>query len=68
MTVSLGRLGEYLASMPKDVALRSAHRASVKLFGEYEIKTWSNRAAMLQAVRMSDTGALGARPFKPCAN
>lgn len=44
---------------------RTAYRAATGLNFDWYCQVWSNRAAMLQACRMSDTGALDARPFRP---
>ena len=43
---------------------RTAYRAGSGMDFDMHCQVWSNRAAMLQACKMSDTGVLGARPFR----
>lgn len=59
-SVPMGRMADYAHPHPE----RTATRAQ-RIGWDIECKVWTSRAAMLEAVRMSDTGKLGARPFRP---
>lgn len=63
--IPLGRLQEYLDRLPADIAIRTGYRARSGIFGEYQILTYSNRPALLEAIRMANTGELGNLPIKP---
>lgn len=59
--VPLGRMAEHKPAHPE----RTAYRAGAGVFSDYEVKTWTSEGAMREACRMSDTGKLGSRPWKP---
>ena len=66
-SVPIGRLAEHIAKMDGAKRETSAYRmASRHLFAEVIVKAWPSRGAMLEACKMSDTGALDALPWKPC--
>ena len=61
-TVAAARLHEHKHPYPE--------RTAYKSFGtgmdfDLTCQIWTNRAAMLQVCRMSDTGELGNKPWKP---
>ena len=67
-TVALGRLADYMADMKESERNRSAYKpASRNAFAGFVVKVWASRGAMLEACKMSDTGALDALVWKPCA-
>ena len=66
-SVPIGRLAEHIAKMDEAKRDRSAYRmVSRSVFAEVIVKAWPSRGAMLEACKMSDTGALDALPWKPC--
>mgnify|MGYP001563286157 CR=1 FL=1 len=58
-TCPFARLQEWNHPYPT----RTAYRATTGW--DYVCQVWSSRGAMLQAVKMSQTGMLGAKPWKP---
>lgn len=54
-----GRLAEHRPANPE----RVAYRHGPGVFSDVELRAWPSAGAMRQAVRMSDTGKLGARPW-----
>ena len=66
-TIPIGRLAEHIAKMDEAKRETSAYRmASRNVFAKVIVKAWPSRGAMLEACKMSDTGALDALPWKPC--
>jgi hypothetical protein len=59
--VPVARLNDWCHPAPE----RTAYRHGQGIDFDVTCQLWSNRAAMLQACKMSDTGALGARPWRP---
>lgn len=58
--VPLGRCAEYVPPAPE----RTAYRAGKSWDSPYEFRAWPSRGAMLEACRMSDTGKIGAQPWR----
>ena len=66
-SIPIGRLAEHIATMNEAMRDRSAYRmASRNVFSGAIVKAWPSRGTMLEACKMSDTGALDALPWKPC--
>ena len=70
-TIPIGRLAEHIAKMGEAKRETSAYRMAYRMvsrsvFAEAIVKAWASRGAMLEACKMSDTGALDALPWKPC--
>ena len=64
--VPFGRLADYIGKMDKDAIGRTATRPdSMRLFADYEVKTWKTRAEMLEACAKSDADTLGQRAYNP---
>lgn len=58
--VPLGRIADYPHPAPE----RTAYRPLPGMFSDYEFKVWASRGAMLEAVRMSESGE-GPRKWSP---
>ena len=56
-----GRMADYAHPAPD----RTATRHGKSWDSDRECAVWPSRGAMLQACKMSDTGVLGNRPFRP---
>ena len=59
--VPLGRRADYQHPAPE----RTAYRPGRGVFDDDLYQVWPSRGAMLQACKMSNTGVLGARPWRP---
>jgi hypothetical protein len=57
--------GGRLADWPHKAPERTAYRMGAGLNFDAHCVVFTNRAAMLQACRMSETGTPGSRPLRP---
>ena len=69
--VPLGRLRGTIAGTDTAFKLpgpieRCAYKTMPGALSNYVIRASTSLGAMLEAVRMSDTGKLGANPWRPC--
>lgn len=60
--VAFARLREHKHPYPDRTAYRDS---GIGMDFDLTCQTWSNRAAMLEACKMSDSGVLGNKPWKP---
>lgn len=59
--IPMGRLPEHRPEHPEC----TAYRSGCGIFEDSYVRTWTSRAAMLKACEMSDTGKMGALPWRP---